>query len=62
MNLEERKAELVADVQSLEQRLNITQENAKSLTVDIHRLSGAIAMIDEQLAAANGNTAEVVAE
>ena len=62
MNLEERKAELVADVQSLEQRLNITQENAKSLTVDIHRLSGAIAMIDEQLAAAKGNTAEVVAE
>ena len=62
MNLEERKAELVADVQSLEQRLNITQENAKSLTVDIHRLSGAIAMIDEQLAAANGNTAEGVAE
>ena len=62
MNLEERKAELVADVQSLEQRLNITQENAKSLTVDIHRLSGAIAMIDEQRAAANGNTAEVVAE
>jgi len=62
MDLEERKAELVADVQSLEHRLNVTQENAKSLTVDIHRLSGAIAMIDEQLVAANGNTAEVVAE
>mgnify|MGYP003633037367 FL=1 len=62
MDLEERKAELVADVQSLEHRFNVTQENAKQLTVDIHRLSGAIAMLDEQLAAANGNTAEVVAE
>ena len=62
MDLEERKAELVADVQSLEHRLNVTQENAKSLAVDLHRLSGAIAMIDEQLVAANGNTEETVTE
>jgi len=58
MDLEERKAELVADVQSLEHRLNVTQENAKSLTVDIHRLSGAIALLDEQLAATNGLSEE----
>jgi len=62
MDLQARKEELQGDLATMEQRLHITQENAKALTVDIHRLSGAIAMIDEQLAAANGNTAEVVAE
>ena len=58
MDLEERKAELVADVQSLEHRLNVTQESAKALTVDIHRIGGALALIDEQLAAENGLTEE----
>lgn len=62
MDLQARKEELQADLATMEQRLHITQENAKALTVDTHRISGAIAMIDEQLAAANGNTAEVVAE
>jgi|10_taG_2_1085330.scaffolds.fasta_scaffold41526_3 chromosome segregation ATPase len=62
MDLQARKEELQADLATIEQRLHITQENAKALTVDTHRLSGAIAMIEEQLAAVNGNTAEVVAE
>lgn len=62
MDLQARKEELQADLATMEQRLHITQENAKALTVDTHRISGAIAMIDEQLAALNGNTAEVVAE
>jgi septal ring factor EnvC (AmiA/AmiB activator) len=62
MDLQARKEELQADLATMEQRLHITQENAKALTVDTHRLSGAIAMIEEQLAAVNGNTAEVVAE
>ena len=62
MDLEERKDELQSDLTTIEQRLRITEENAKALTVDLHRISGAIAMIEEQLIAANGTTAEVVAE
>ena len=62
MDLQARKEELQADLATMEQRLHITQENAKALTVDTHRISGAIAIIDEQLATLNGNTAEVVAE
>jgi hypothetical protein len=62
MDLQARKEELQADLATMEQRLHITQENAKALTIDTHRISGAIAIIDEQLVALNGNTAEVVAE
>jgi len=62
MDLQARKTELQADLATMEQRLHITEENAKALTIDTHRISGAIAIIDEQLAALNGNTAEVVAE
>ena len=50
MDLSERRAELVADLEKVEQRKNIAQANAQALQIDIHRIEGAIALCDERLA------------
>ena len=44
MDLSERRAELVADLEKVQQRLNIAQANAQALLIDIHRIEGAIAL------------------
>ena len=44
MDLSERRAELGADLEKVQQRLNIAQANAQALQVDIHRIEGAIAL------------------
>ena len=52
MELTPRRAALVADLEKVQQRLNIAQANAQALQIDIHRFEGAIALCDEQLAPA----------
>ena len=58
MDLSERRAELVADLEKVEQRKNIAQANAQALQVDIHRIEGAIALCDEQVAPAEEEPGE----
>jgi|TARA_R110000744_G_scaffold365405_1_gene474217 hypothetical protein len=62
MDLAERKTQLLSDLKTLEQRFNVAQENVRNLTADIHRVSGALALLEEQLVEANGLTEEAVAE
>ena len=58
MDLSERRAELVADLEKVEQRKNIAQDNAQALQIDIHRIEGAIALCDEQMAPAEEEPVE----
>ena len=58
MDLSERRAELVADLEKVEQRKNIAQANAQALQVDIHRIEGAIALCDARLAPAEEEPVE----
>jgi len=62
MDLEARKTQLMADLQTLEQRFNVAQENVRNLTADIHRVSGALALLEEQITETNGLPVEAVAE
>ena len=58
MELSERRPELVADLEKVEQRKNIAQANAQALQIDIYRIEGAIALCDEQLAPAEEEPVE----
>tara|TARA_R100000234_G_C4953324_1_gene158406 strand:- start:31 stop:210 length:180 start_codon:yes stop_codon:yes gene_type:complete len=49
MNISDRRAELAADIEKMQQRLSIAQANTQALQIDIYRLEGALALCDEQL-------------